>query len=161
VRYWPLPDIRADIGALGLLGWRRIEAEEVVVIQSTTGRVGSPTSAAPFLHCPSFCNVRYGSKADIYAAIRHVRFTPNNDRENGIPHKVMSALRPKADMRGASKDVRLRPITDIGNYLDQNVAYTQQESAQTALSYVWLPELSLFASACSAATAWFIGCGEI
>jgi len=30
-----------------------------------------------------------------------VRFTPNSDRESGIPAKVMSALPSKADMCGA------------------------------------------------------------
>ena len=29
-----------------------------------------------------------------------VRFTPNSDRESGFPHKVMSALPPKADIDG-------------------------------------------------------------
>jgi len=47
-------------------------------------------------------DVRFGSKADICAAIRHVRFTPNSDRKSGLPHKVMSALPPKADMSGAT-----------------------------------------------------------
>ena len=37
-------------------------------------------------------DVRFGSKADICAAIRHVRFTPDYDRESGFPHEVMSAL---------------------------------------------------------------------
>jgi len=27
--------------------------------------------------------VRFGSKADMYAAIRHVRFTPNTDHKSG------------------------------------------------------------------------------
>jgi len=35
-------------------------------------------------------NVRFGSKADICAAISHVRFTPNSDRESGLPAKVLS-----------------------------------------------------------------------
>jgi hypothetical protein len=43
-------------------------------------------------------DVRLGSKADIFGAKRYVRFTPNNDRESGFPHKVMSALPPKADI---------------------------------------------------------------
>ena len=47
-------------------------------------------------------NVRFGSKADIRAAKSHVRFTPNSDRESGLPQKVMSALPLKADMCGAS-----------------------------------------------------------
>jgi hypothetical protein len=45
--------------------------------------------------------VRFGSKADIRAAKSHVRFTPNSDRKSGFPHKVMSALPPKADMCSA------------------------------------------------------------
>ena len=32
-------------------------------------------------------NVRFGSKADIRAAISHVRFTPNSDRESG--HRII------------------------------------------------------------------------
>jgi hypothetical protein len=57
--------------------------------------------------------VRFGSKADICAAIRHVRFTPDNDRESGFPHKVMSALPPKADMCSALAYVCFGPIADI------------------------------------------------
>ena len=37
-------------------------------------------------------HVRFGSKGDICSAKRHVRFTPNSDRESEIPKKVMSAL---------------------------------------------------------------------
>src|SRR4029453_4464975 len=51
-------------------------------------------------------NVRFGSKADICSATRHVRFTPNSDRESEIPHKVVSALPSKADMCGATREVR-------------------------------------------------------
>jgi hypothetical protein len=47
-------------------------------------------------------DVRFGSKADICAATSHVRFTPNSDRKSGFPHKVMSALSPKADSCAAS-----------------------------------------------------------
>ena len=42
-----------------------------------------------------------------------VRFTPNSDRESGFPHKVMSALPPKADMCGATRDVCFWPKADI------------------------------------------------
>src|SRR5262245_27936538 len=42
-----------------------------------------------------------------------VRFTPNSDRESGLPQTVMSALAPKADMCGAATDVRFRPKADI------------------------------------------------
>jgi hypothetical protein len=51
-------------------------------------------------------NVRFGSKADICGAIGNVRFTPDSDRESGFPRRVMSALPPKADMCGATSDVR-------------------------------------------------------
>jgi hypothetical protein len=58
-------------------------------------------------------NVRFGSKADICIAIGHVRFTPDNDRESGFPHKVMSALPSKADMCSALAHVCFGPIADI------------------------------------------------
>ena len=37
----------------------------------------------------------------------------NSDRESGFPQKAMSALPPKADMCGATRDVRLVPKADI------------------------------------------------
>jgi len=43
-------------------------------------------------------NVRFGSKADMCAAKRHIRFTPNSDRESRHAQMVVSALVPKADM---------------------------------------------------------------
>jgi hypothetical protein len=48
------------------------------------------------------------------SALVHVRFTPDSDRESGFPRKVMSALPPKADMCGATRDVRFGPEADIG-----------------------------------------------
>jgi hypothetical protein len=50
-------------------------------------------------------DVRFGSEADICAAISDVRFTPNSDRESGLAQKVMSAFPLKADMCGATSDV--------------------------------------------------------
>jgi hypothetical protein len=47
------------------------------------------------------------------AAKSDVRFTPNSDRKSEFPHKVMSALHPKADMCGALDHVRFGPIADI------------------------------------------------
>jgi hypothetical protein len=41
-----------------------------------------------------------------------VRFAPNSDRESGFPQTVMSALPPKADMSGATRDVRYGPKAD-------------------------------------------------
>ena len=58
-------------------------------------------------------NVRFGSKADIRSATRHVRFTPNSDLESEIPQKAKSALPPKADMCGAKADVRYVPKADM------------------------------------------------
>jgi hypothetical protein len=34
-------------------------------------------------------NVRFGSKADICSAKRHIRFTPNSDRKSGPPQNAM------------------------------------------------------------------------
>jgi hypothetical protein len=49
---------------------------------------------------------RFGSLADICSAKGHVRFAPNSDRESGCPaNGVMSALPPKADMCGETRDV--------------------------------------------------------
>jgi hypothetical protein len=47
------------------------------------------------------------------SARAHVRFTPESDRESGFPQTVMSALPAKADMCGATTDVRLGPEADI------------------------------------------------
>jgi hypothetical protein len=59
-------------------------------------------------------NVRFGSKADICAAIGNVRFAFDSDRESGFPQKVVSALPVKADMCGALAHVRFGPKADIG-----------------------------------------------
>jgi len=50
-------------------------------------------------------DVRFGSKADICAAISHVRFTPDSDRKSRHAAMVMSALHLKADMCSATSDV--------------------------------------------------------
>jgi len=65
-------------------------------------------------HCTR--DVRFGSKADICAAKSDVRFTPNSDRKSGFPHKVMSALPPKADMCSAVAYVCFGPKADIRCY---------------------------------------------
>ena len=62
-----------------------------------------------------------GQKQTFCAAKSDVRFTPESDRKSGFPHKVMSALPPKADIRSAPTHVR-GPGTDTkpvsaGNYL--------------------------------------------
>jgi hypothetical protein len=48
-----------------------------------------------------------------FAGKSDVRFAPNSDRNSGFPHKVMSALPPKADMCSAARDVCFGPIADI------------------------------------------------
>jgi hypothetical protein len=62
-------------------------------------------------------HVRFGSLADICSAKGHVRFTPDSDRESGLPQKVMSALPPKADMCSALAYVCFGPIADIEPFL--------------------------------------------
>jgi hypothetical protein len=63
-------------------------------------------------HRSSSVDVRFGSSADICAAQRHVRFTPNSDRESGHQQTVMSALPPKADVC-ANTNVCYGPIADM------------------------------------------------
>jgi hypothetical protein len=46
-------------------------------------------------------------------AKRHVRFTPNSDRESGFPQQATSALPPEADMCGALAHVCFGPKADI------------------------------------------------
>ena len=65
---------------------------------------------------PTKLDVRFGSQADICNAATHVRFTPNSDRESGLPQKVMSGLPPEADMCSALVHVRFVPIADIHAY---------------------------------------------
>ena len=43
----------------------------------------------------------------------HVRFTPDNDRESGFPHKIMSALPPKADIGPPNWHVRFVQVVQI------------------------------------------------
>jgi len=63
------------------------------------------------LHCSG--HVRFGSKADMCSAKRHVRFSPNSDRESRHAALVMSALHLKADMCGALSHVCFGPKADI------------------------------------------------
>jgi len=58
-------------------------------------------------------DVCFGSKADMCGAKRHVRFTPNSDRESGFPQQATSALPPEADMCGALAHVCFGPKADI------------------------------------------------
>jgi hypothetical protein len=78
----------------------------------------SPSSVRP--------DCRFGLKADVRTAKRHVRSTPNSDRESEIPQNVMSALPPKADLCGALVDVRFGPIADLSSLLDDLVGAADQ-----------------------------------
>ena len=60
-------------------------------------------------------DVRFGSKADMCAAKSDVCFTPNSDRESGLPQKAMSALASKADMCTALVHVCFGPKADISD----------------------------------------------
>src|SRR5262249_26280359 len=75
---------------------------------------------------------------DICSATRHVRFTPNSDRENGLQQTVMSALPPKADMCGATRDVRFGPIAD------SCIAAKKSGRAAPMISFVYLSAKCLF-----------------
>src|SRR5262245_21724381 len=46
-------------------------------------------------------------------ATGHVRFTPNSDRESGLPQIVMSALPPKADIATVGRSFRQIDFEDI------------------------------------------------
>src|SRR5262245_56497628 len=62
-------------------------------------------------------DVRFGSKADMCAAKRDVRFTPDSDRKSGHRQPVMSALPPIADSCSAQAHVCFGPKADIfGGY---------------------------------------------
>src|SRR5262249_14874287 len=87
--------------------WRRRYKREnaYTKVSSTRPRITSATDANSDAHL----DVRFGSKADICNAKRHVRFS---DRESGLPQTVMSALPPKADMCSAVGHVRFGPTAD-------------------------------------------------
>jgi hypothetical protein len=53
------------------------------------------------------------------------------------PQKVMSALPPKADMCGATRDVRFGPIADMLNKLSGK--YSERKSAFLGFFRVWGP----------------------
>src|SRR5262249_20919900 len=63
-----------------------------------------------------------GQKRTFAVAIRHVCFTSISDRESEFPHKVMSALPPKADMCGAIAHVCFGPKGDISQ-CDRGASY--------------------------------------
>ena len=86
-------------------------------------------------------DVRFGSKADIYSALGHVRFTPNSDRESGLPQTVMSALPPKADMCGATGDVRYGPKADIRFYRSER-AYSGARPLRSGMSEILIRPLN-------------------
>jgi len=67
-------------------------------------------------------NVRFGSKADICSANRHVRFSLNSDRESEFEQKGRSALPPKADMCSALADVCFGPIADVTSLIDHFIS---------------------------------------
>src|SRR5262245_24714568 len=70
-----------------------------------------------------------GSNADICGPQRHVRFTPDSDRKSGLLHKAMSALPPKADMCGATSDVRFGSKADMFHAKDNGRKSPNVETA--------------------------------
>jgi len=84
-------------------------------------------------------------------AKRHVCFTPNSDRESEIPQKAMSALPPKADMCGATRDVRFGPKADIIEIVSGPIYISAMSPSTRYWTLHWLrvllwpaPVLSLF-----------------
>src|SRR5262245_7572322 len=73
------------------------------------------------------------------AAKSDVRLTPNSDRESGLPQTAMSALPPRADMCGATSDVRFGPKADSCTaaksvLFDHLVAGGEQQHRNSVLS---------------------------
>ena len=71
------------------------------LVMSAFVRSGEKKASWTEVQCARLCrtalgrsprDVRFGSEADMCSALAYVRFTPNSDRESGLPHKVMSAL---------------------------------------------------------------------
>jgi hypothetical protein len=63
-----------------------------------------------------------GQKQTYALLTSHVCFTPNSDRESGLPQPTMSALPPKADMCSANEHVCFGPIADIAASFDHFVS---------------------------------------
>jgi hypothetical protein len=61
----------------------------------------------------------------------HVRFAPNSDRESEFPHKVMSALPPKADME------RTRPVFDSASPDSLSLKLGYIERSELEGSFKW------------------------
>src|SRR5207342_2300803 len=97
-------------------------------------------------------DVRFGSKADMCSAKRHVRFAPESDRESGHPQRIMSALPLKADMCDAKPNVRFGPIADIErNYSITSSAATSSPAGifiPIALAALILTEVSNLVGDC-------------
>jgi hypothetical protein len=70
----------------------------------------------------------------------HVRFAHNSDRESGFPHKVMSALPPKADMCSALAYVCFGPKADIKLTADLKARHPiRQSGAQCSFELLFGP----------------------
>src|SRR5262245_14499470 len=97
------------------LGWDELQKlwEETTLKYDLEKARGSYDVKAHIRQSPDECHVRFGSKADVRTAKRHVRFTPNSDRESGHRQTVMSALSPKADMCDSIAHVCFGPEADM------------------------------------------------
>src|SRR4029450_12201107 len=79
-------------------------------------------------------------------------FTPNSDRKSGFPHRVMSALPPKADTCSALAYVCLGPKADIDS------VHSITSSARIA-GKAWLPNIATAQSA-STSDHLSLDCGQ-
>src|SRR5512139_4067915 len=85
---------------------KAVAAPQTSVINSRRRIASSTVQDEVAAQTSALEDVRFGSLADICAAIRQcIRFAPNSDRESGFPQTVMSALPPKADRCSAKRNV--------------------------------------------------------
>jgi hypothetical protein len=81
------------------------------------------TAARRYLCFCSVRNVRFGSQADICAATRHVRFTPNSDQKSGHAAKRYVCFTPESGLMQCNSHVCFGPIADIWLFNDRTGAY--------------------------------------
>jgi hypothetical protein len=79
----------------------------------------------------------------------HVRFTPNSDRESGLPQTVMSALPPIADMCSALAHVRFGSKADMCS-APTHVRFTPNSDRERGFPQKVMSALPLKADMCSA-----------
>jgi hypothetical protein len=72
-----------------------------------------------------------------FAAHQPMSATPNSDRKSGFPHKVMSALPPKADVCSALAHVCFGPQADLPLFVNARLSqgFTQPRRSPPQAKY--------------------------